>query len=530
MSRTVLIGLDGATFSILDPLIEKGIMPFLQTLIAQGVRGEMLSTVNPLTPPAWTSLMTGRSPGHHGILDFVKFEERTHGPYLTITNSRDLCCETIWSIANRGNRSVTSLNFYGMFPPRPVTGYTVSGFVPWRHLKDATYPPTLYESLKSLPTFDRKELAMDIDSEKKCIQGMPAEQYEDWITLHTRREHRWFEILRYLMSKDPTDLTAIVFDGVDKLQHLCWRFINPELFPKVSTAFEQKIRNLCLEYFQQIDKFIEEIVALAGDDARIFLVSDHGFGTSTEIFYVNVWLQQHGYLQWTNETEPDQMERLTEDRLKSHVSMVDWSRTSAYAVSPSSSGIFISRRGNNCRPELTRHAYDLFRGQLIESLLAFKDPADGKPVVSRIRTREEAYPGTQMHLAPDLLLTLRDGGFVSILNAIAPLKPRSELAGTHRPEGIFIATGPGIQQGVRSSQISILDIAPTVLYSLGLPIPEDLEGSLLTGIFEPSLMRTRPPCFDQPTRRSTQPVPQIIKTGMGESEIIERLKLLGYLE
>jgi predicted AlkP superfamily phosphohydrolase/phosphomutase len=533
MARTMLIGLDGATFSILDPLMENGTMPFLKSLVANGARGELLSTSNPLTPQAWTSLMTGRSPGHHGILDFVKFQEREHGPYLTITDSRDLRCETIWSIATRNNRTVTSLNFYGMFPPQPVNGYTISGFVPWRHLKDATYPPDLYESLKKLPTFDSRQLAMDLDSEKKCIQGMPDEQYEDWIKLHIRRERRWFEILEYLASTDPTDLTAIVFDGVDKIQHLCWRFIDERLFPAAPTAWERKIQDLCLAYFRQIDNFISRIVDLAGPDARVLLASDHGFGTSTEIFYVNVWLQQHGYLKWTDETAQDEAERLTADRLKSHISLIDWSQTKAYAVSPSSNGIFIRRKEQHNGCGIPDSEYESFRGQLCESLSAFTDPATGVPIVSGITPREVAYPGSEMNLAPDLLLTLRDGGFVSILNADTPLKQRSQPAGTHRPEGIFIAAGNGIQRGQTGLQFSILDIAPTLLYSLGLTIPQSLEGATLTSIFEPSFLQSHPICIDgmeYSAGRTNEPSHQTAEKDMGQDEIAEKLKLLGYLE
>src|SRR5437868_6040084 len=130
--QTILIGLDGATFTVLDPLMEKGVMPFLKRFVARGVRGELLSTPNPLTPPAWTSLVTGRSPGNHGIFDFIRPEQTEDGIYLKLVNSRDIRCQTIWSMASEQNRRVISLNFPGMFPPLSVAGYVVPGFVSWR--------------------------------------------------------------------------------------------------------------------------------------------------------------------------------------------------------------------------------------------------------------------------------------------------------------------------------------------------------------------------------------------------------------
>ena len=88
-NRVVLIGLDGGTFSTLDPLIDAGVMPFLKEFLASGVRGELLSITPPLTPPGWTSLVTGRTPGNHGIMDFFRFES-PDSRYIRLQDSRDV--------------------------------------------------------------------------------------------------------------------------------------------------------------------------------------------------------------------------------------------------------------------------------------------------------------------------------------------------------------------------------------------------------------------------------------------------------
>jgi predicted AlkP superfamily phosphohydrolase/phosphomutase len=421
-----------------------------------------------------------------------------------------------------------------MFPPSPVAGYIISGFVPWRHLKDAIYPPNLYETLNSMPQFNRKELAMDLDMEKKCIQGLPPEQYEDWIACHIRRERQWMDILRYLMVTDPTDLTAIVFDGVDKIQHLCWRLIDPTLSLQRRTAWERNVYDLCLTYFRLLDNYIAEIVTLAGPEAHIFIASDHGFGPSTEIFYINVWLERHGYLHWADKAEHDTRESLTVDRLKNHIALIDWSRTKAYAVTPSSNGIFIRVAKEPNQTGVAPEEYDSFRRHLMEELATFINPITGQPVVTRIQTREEAYPGSLMHLAPDLLLTLEDGGFVSILNADEPLKMRSEITGTHRPNGIFMASGPGIRKGAHTPMLSILDVAPLLLHSMELPIPQDLEGRLPSEIYEASFLLAHPIRFDESNRTSERPLPNaFIEAEIdadAEAAIIEQLRALHYLE
>ncbi len=273
MNHTVLIGLDGATFSVLDPLMKNGTMPFLKEFTEKGVRAELLSTINPLTPPAWISMITGRSPGNHGVFDFIWAEERNNEVYFTLYNFRDIACETIWSIVSRQNGRVCSLNFPMMSPPPAVSGAIVPGLVSWKHLRRNVYPKGLYEKLKELNGFNTKEMAWDFELEKKAEKGVPHEEYENWIKFHIRREKHWFEVLRYIMKNEPCHLTAIVFDGVDKVLHIGLKYLHPETLPEKPTPWEQKIRDLCLEYFREVDSFIGEIIRIAGPDARIFIMA-----------------------------------------------------------------------------------------------------------------------------------------------------------------------------------------------------------------------------------------------------------------
>lgn len=522
---TVLFGLDGGTFTVLDPLMRDGIMPNLRSFVGGAVRAELLSTPNPVTPPAWTSMMTGRSPGHHGILDFVRAEERRGGMYFTITNSRDVRCETIWSIAGRQGRRITALNFYGMAPPRPVHGNTISGFVPGRHLARSSHPRDLFDRLAVLgERFSPKVLGMDLDTEKKCIQGLLPEEYEGWITHHIERERAWFDVLRHLMETDPCPLTAIVFDGVDKLQHLCWRFLDPALLPARPSAWETKIRNLCERYFRQLDTFLGEVVGLAGDEGSIVIVSDHGFGATTEVVYINAWLHRRGLLTWSDNAPLDAGAGLMVDRLKDHVSLLDWDRTRAYALTPSSNGIFI--RG------VPPHEYTAFRGELIDALKDLRDPATGQPVITDVRTREQAFPGSATLLAPDLTLTLRDGGLVSILNSDTLVKPRPEPAGAHRPEGIFLAKGPGFRKGETVGALSILNVAPVLLHSVGLDTPSDMEAGVPAEIYAPEFLKARPARVGERTQ-PPEAFPEQSDASLdadSDAEMLARLRELGYIE
>ncbi len=226
--NVVLIGLDGATFTVLDPLMERGVMPFLRDFTARGARAPLRTIMPPLTPPAWTSLVTGLRPGRHGVFDFFQ-KESADSEHYALAASQDIQAPTIWSLASEAGRKVVSLNFPLMFPPPDIDGWVVpGGWMPWRQLRLGCHPPGLFDELKQLPSFDPRELSLDMELEAKAIEGCAVDEHADWIRLHARREQRWFDILRHLLAKDErAELVALMFDGPDKLQHLCWRFIDP---------------------------------------------------------------------------------------------------------------------------------------------------------------------------------------------------------------------------------------------------------------------------------------------------------------
>jgi predicted AlkP superfamily phosphohydrolase/phosphomutase len=528
----VLIGLDGATFTVLDQMTRSNVMPFLRDWSAGGVRAVLRSTSHPLTPIAWTTLMTGRDPGNHGVFDFVRATVEGPQPGYALGTSADVRVETLWAMASRHGRRVTCLNFPCMFPPPAINGFVVPGFVPWRYLSRAVHPRDLYPRLKSLPGFDAKQLALDWDIERKALQGLPESEFEDWIRFHTAREAQWFLIARMLTREEPCDLTAILFDGVDKLQHLCFHLLDPALAARHNSAWAERVRGLCLEYFQQLDRFIMEIVDTAGPQARVFIASDHGFhAAGDQIFYANVWLEKHGYLGWKEDAALDHEGRLTPEGHTGPDALIDWSRTAAFALTASSNAIWIRRRTNGHRG-VSDEEYSRVRQSLIDGLTMLTDPATGGRVIERVMTREEAFPGAAVDDAPDLTLVLRDYSFLSVLRSDAVLKPRSLPYGTHHPDGIFMAAGPGIRQSSELTPFRIVDITPTILYALQLPLPPDLDGVPTTAAFEASWVASHAIRYEEGAGAtfSSSPGPPPSLGTEGEEEILRRLKALGYLE
>ena len=534
-AKVVLIGLDGATFAVLDHLTHSGVMPFLRDWSSGGVRAVLRSTSHPLTPIAWTTLMTGRDPGNHGVFDFVR-ATRDPQPGYALGTSADVRVETVWAMASRHGRRVTCLNFPCMFPPPTIQGFVVPGFVPWRYLSRAVHPRDLYPRLQSMPAFDAKQLALDWDIERKALQGLPENEFEEWIRFHTAREAQWFSIAQMLMREEPCDLTAVLFDGVDKLQHLCYHLLDPALATAYDSPWARRVRSLCLEYFVQVDRFIGEIVRAAGPEARVFIASDHGFCAAGEqIFYANVWLEKQGYLGWKEGAALDHEGRLTPEGHGGPDALIDWSRTTAFALTASSNAIWIRRRRNG-QPGISDEEYPGARQRLIDGLKILTDPATGGPVIERVMTREEAFPGAAVDDAPDLTLVLRDHSFLSVLRTDAVLKARRLPYGTHHPDGIFMAAGPGIRRAAEFAAAPIVDITPTLLYALELPLASDLDGAPIIGAFESSWIAAHPIRYEEASAAAAAAPagpPSSLGSELGtegEQEVLRRLKALGYLE
>lgn len=530
MKNVLLIGLDGATFTVLDRLMSSGDMPYLAKLQTQSARAPLASVVPPLTPPAWTSLMTGQRPGSHGIFDFFQMESR-ETRHIRFATANDILCETIWERASSNGFRTTVLNFPLMFPPPKINGNVIPGWVPWRQLRLACWPKDLFDRLTGIPGFDPKELAMDMREEERATEGCEESELEAWVDAHIRRERCWHQVLTHLMQTDPSPLTAVIFDGTDRLQHLCWRFIDTD-GDNLKTPLEHRIRSRTLEYFHELDGILQQLIENAGPDTTVLIASDHGFGPTQAVFHLNAWLASHGYLVWRNqqESQDEKSGLLGVGKVARHTFEIDWDKTCAFATTPTSNALYIvsSEHGSAGIPP---ENYIDFRERLKQELLQVKIPETGQQLVTRIWSKEEAFDGPAIQNAPDLTLSLFDGGLISILPSDQIISQRPAVAGTHRSDGVFFAKGPGIKTGAQLPEMSIMDVAPLILHRLGLGIPENMEGRVPEGIFEERELARNPIRTDpaETTRTTTKHTRRTM--GAEEEEILlERLRQLGYVE
>ncbi|MBS0445543.1 MAG: alkaline phosphatase family protein [Proteobacteria bacterium] len=531
--RTLFIGMDGATFTVLDDLTKTRpgadgpIMPFMAKIFAKGVRAKLRSTPNPLTPPAWVSLMTGRNPGHHGVYDFVRAEERGDKVFMTLYDARDCRVETIWSMVSRAGKKMAALNFpFTAPPPKELNGFVVPGFVPFRHLRRNTHPSDLYDRLKAIPDFNASELAWDFDQEQQAGYELSDKDREEWIRYHLPREMQWFRVAEYLMREEQPDLMAILFDGVDKLQHQAWQYLDPRLEQEGKGEFHARMRELSLAYFKQLDGFIENLVTAAGPDVQVFFASDHGFTASHEIVRINAYLAEKGYVHFKPIPEGEEGANVT----KSYFAYLDWTKTTAYCRTPSCNGITIRVARNPGETGIDPKDYEKVRSALIRDLEQLTDPASGERIITEIHKREDVFPGSAMGDAPDLQLVLRDFGFVSVRNILPIVEERNYVVGTHHPDGVFLAYGPGIEAGKLLGKRHITDVTSTLLYSLGMPVPSDLEGVVPPAMFTTEYKAGHPIVIGAPTRSAGDKDQMEAMDEDEKKQIMEQLQMLGYME
>ena len=529
-AKVFLLGIDGATFDLLHPLTENGTMPNLKKIFNGGAWAELNSTPNPLTPPAWISMVTGTWPATHGVYDFMHPKDNDDGSVsLRFTDSRDILSDLIWEIVSRYSYNVNSLNFYSMSPTRKIKGNLISGFLPWRHLRRGTYPSQLFDEIKTLQGIDIKLLGMDMSDEKKTVIGIPKEEEVSWIEQHTKRNSSWTRVLQHLEDKYPSDLSAIVYDGPDKIQHLFWRFMAPKLKDQFCDEHSQCIKAACMKHFAMLDKDIGQLMETMGANANIIVASDHGFGDTTEVVYLNQILNQLGYLKWSSQSQDSTSLGLAPDRLKDHMGMIDWQNTYLYCPTPSSNAIYLTKRG---RREYSNSTYALKMTELKETLLTFVDPEGGKPIFSNVHLNASRLDGQDCHeTEPDILVRLRDGGFVSVLKSNQVVKQRRYPEGTHRPNGVFACYGPAFKAKGRLESLDITDITPIILRILQIPKGDKIEGNVPDALLNEEWISSKdhPQLSLSITRESSTAEEDNISAAEKEA-IMEQLKTLGYME
>ncbi|TMA52739.1 MAG: hypothetical protein E6J75_16355 [Deltaproteobacteria bacterium] len=533
MAKVLIIGLDGATWRVLEPWARAGRLPHLAALMARGSWGTLRSTVPALTLPAWSSLMTGRNPGAHGVFAFRRLApDRYDSPGLA--SASDLRTSTLWEVAGRAGQRVGVINVPPSYPIRPVNGFVVSCLLtpPGERFTD---PPELARELDGY--------RIDLQPPRGVVLDDPANRepalaYLDGLRALTRG--RAAAVL-HLMRTRPTVLLGVVFYAPDRVQHCFWTYVEGGAAPDADVAAG------VAAVYAALDEAVGELTAAAGPDATVILVSDHGFGPKpAHAVHVNRWLADAGLLRqrplWTLRRKMirkllpsswrgrfDTLDRILVQRPRSRA----WADT----LEPGTAAVWIhvaDRYPYGCVNPGAE--YEAVRTEIVTGLGALRGP-EGEPVFQAVQRREELYHGPYVAEAPDVIAvcTPRFGvvyhSLRRDLGQRALFSPFHEegFSGAHDAMGIYLLAGPQVQALGRHREYPIESIAPTALHLLGVPIPRSMDAPACTSVLDPDFLRRAPVRFTDEAPDATAPSPGW-RSPEDEAVVAARLQALGYLE
>jgi len=370
-TRACVIGLDGVPYDMIAALADRGVMPAMARLLRMGHLHKMKASLPEISAVSWTNFMTGRNPGVHGIFGFTDFRPGSYA--VRFPNFLDVRSPALWdTLRSSGRRSIV-INQPSTYPARPTNGVLISGFVAVE-LAKAVFPPTYRSALEEIG------YRTDIDTVK-------SREDPEFLWRELRETLAGHTKALDLLWDEPWDYFEFIITGTDRLHHYLW-----DAYGDVTHRFHERF----LEYYRLADRVIDRIatawVNATGGPAGLFVLSDHGFAGIVKEVYLNVWLEQHGYLAF-NRPDPGGLEDASDG-------------TRAFALDPNR--IYLNVKGRFPRGSVEPADVPPLKQEIANGLAALEH--GGRKVVRRVFSREEIYSGPFTSQGPDLLV-LGESGF-----------------------------------------------------------------------------------------------------------------------
>jgi predicted AlkP superfamily phosphohydrolase/phosphomutase len=468
--KTIVIGLDGAGFELIDPWIEQGILPNIARIKREGVWGDMESVLPPVTSPNWKCFSTGKNPGKIGIFWWENIDWDNRRVYYPA--ARNVRNKEIWDYLGGAGMKVGIIGMPTTCPPKEVKGFLIAGGEAGDN--NFAHPAELEEELRRQGWRNRPQFGISIDREKAC------QEIHEIIDRH-------FEMANILGRRYEVDFLMVAVFNINTLHHSLWDA------PETKKGWEI------------IDKHVGKFMDHGCD---LVIMSDHGSNKIESVFNINTWLREEGYLKLNTNLsallyrlginkqslarfEPRWGKRRPlrkiipkslmkniptetgEIRREAKTSKINWQKSKALASGQGP--IYLNPKNSN---------NEALKNDIRQKLQALIDPSNGNRIIQKVYSKEEIYRGEYLPEAPDLIMDQAKGihipggiGQQTIFDV--PRRWRAE----NKRFGIFMAYGPDIKQTGKIENVSILDLAPTILHLLGLGIPSDMDGRVLKEIF-----------------------------------------------
>jgi len=502
MPKVYVIGLDGGSWNVLRSLIENNKMPNLKKIMEKGVYGKLRSTVPPITCPAWLSFKTGKKLGNLGVYDFFERDPKTYTTKLSSFYNK----KSFWDYLSDSGYKVALINIPTTYPPTPINGIMITGMLTPSEKSNFTYPKDLKEEINRI--CGRYRIDVDhhcYNNEKNLVQDL-------YLLIKKRKK-----VCQHIIKKYNPDFLMIVFTETDRIQHFFWRHIDPQ-HPLHDKKNSKKYIDLFNEFWVQIDNTIGEIVKNLNEEDYLIIMSDHGFGTQDQFFYINDFLIREGLLCIKKAIHKKRVyitkfiEILSKLRVyerimsilprkylnffikkfsmteypdfENIIGAIDWKKTKAYSIKHSGlfGNIYINLKGREKEGSVLPSEYVKTKKLIIEKMKRLKSEFEDEIFKVEVYDRDEIYKGKFVHKAPDIIFSINDYRCISdgSIGHSKLIEKKSKLlqSGGHRIDGILVIKGKKIEQRGEIETVNICDIAPTILKIFNVPI-KNMDGNIL---------------------------------------------------
>ncbi len=416
--KVVVLGLDGAPYTMIKQLAEDGVMPNMRSIINKGNFYQMNTSIPEISSVAWTTFMTGKNPGEHAIFGFTDLAHQSYR--LRFPNFADLKSPPLWEEIEKENKRTVVINLPSTYPAKPIKGILISGFVAlW--IEKASYPERIVPFLKSIG------YRIDVDTLK-------AQEDKNFLLKDLRETLNIREkAIAHFWDEENWDLFIAVVTGTDRLQHF--------LMDAYSDRTHQHHQSF-LDYYNQVDcRVVKRINERIDRYTHLIVMSDHGFTPIEKEVYLNRWLLEEGYVKFKSKN-PETIEDIDEG---TRIFVLDPGRFYVNMKDRYPSGTIVSA-----------DEYNELLDEIISKLelLEYK----GKKVIDRVFRREELYSGPYAGQGPDLVARSNYGFDLKGNVKSKKVFGNSFLVGMHTQDDAFVIVPEGTKFNAKPHISQIKDI------------------------------------------------------------------------
>ncbi len=439
MERLVLLGLDGADWRIINPLIAEGCLPNFKKVVDGGSHAKLRSTIPPFTPPAWSSIFTGVNPGKHGIFDFFKVVKGER----KFTTSRDIQVPYIWELMEK--EKIIAFNIPTCYPPTKTENtIMVCGLGTPGTLSVFTYPDDIKkEIMDAVPGYE-----VFLGAEGQGLDGgvlSDNKKFSEKVMKNLERKKR---AAMHLLERKGWDAAFVVFSAPDWMQHF---------FMYEFSEAERKSGTNIASVYKSIDEFLGHLI---DKKYNIIIVSDHGFAEIKNKFFLNTYLMKKGLLK--TKKLPLYKRVLRKLGISKEFIKTTWPFSEIFNIAVNSKNI--AKFGSRIIPTEKPKTEDIDHEKTIAFLASSNGPVEVrsekdvelvKKVLAESRmlkgvfSRDDIYRGKALNVMPNIMVVPRPDVLLKEnigSDIVERINPDKDKSGSHDEFGVFAAYGPGFKK------------------------------------------------------------------------------------